>query len=94
MGVIDEMKRRSSDCTTVQVVKRCRECPKNAKCRRLGKCPRTHMGCCKNNLPCTQYPCKKRFFDMIEMGPNMEIDNLESDTDLDFGNTSYVISGA
>jgi hypothetical protein len=31
---------------------------------------------------------------MIEMGPNMEIDNLESDTDLDNGDTSYVISGA
>ena len=28
---------------------------------------------------------------MIEMGPNMDLDNLESDTDLDYGDTSCVI---
>ena len=90
MGVLDEMKRRSSRCKVIYL---CSRNSDNCLCRRKGKCPRGY-GCCDPQGPCQQYPCKKRFFDMIEMGPNMEIDNLESDTDLDNGDTSYVISGA
>ena len=92
MGVIDEMKRRSPRCKVRYRCSRNSGC-NSGVCRREGKCPRNLNGCC-DPPPCTRYPCKKRFFDMIEMGPNMEIDNLESDTDLDYGDTSYVISGA
>ena len=91
MGVLDEMKRRSPRCKAIQLCSRNSVC-NSGVCRRKGKCPRGY-GCC-DPPPCQSFGCKKRFFDMIEMGPNKEIDNLESDTDLDNGDTSYVISGA
>ena len=75
MGVIEERKKRSPRCGYIGICSRNSRCSSGV-CRREGKCPRNY-GCC-DPPPCHPYCNKKRLFDTIEMGPNMEIDNFQS----------------